>query len=127
MSDVKGGCLCGRIRYEVQGEVDPAMQFTCHCRDCQHVTGTGHARSMGVNKDQISWTNKPKVYQIQHEASVVDTAFCDSCGSPIYKLTSNLPDFVFFHAGSLDEDSILGWRSKQTAFAESRQSWDILD
>lgn len=61
---MKGGCLCGEIRYEVSGEADPQMQFTCHCRDCQQVTGTGHARSMGVMSDAITWTGEPKVYFI---------------------------------------------------------------
>ncbi len=124
---MQGGCLCGEIRYEIAGEVDPQLQFTCHCRDCQQVTGAGHARSMGVADEAISWTGEPRVYQIQHDASVVDTAFCGTCGSPLYKATSNLPGFVFFHAGSLDLVCSAEWQSKQVAFPESRQAWDVLE
>ena len=124
---MKGGCLCGGIRYDVSGEVDPRMQFTCHCRDCQQVTGTGHARSMGVMNGAITWTGEPKVYQIQHDASVVDTAFCSDCGSPLYKATSNLPDFTFFHVGSLDPECSTDWQSRQVAFAESRPVWDVFE
>ncbi|PYJ92998.1 MAG: aldehyde-activating protein [Verrucomicrobia bacterium] len=36
-----GGCSCGAIRYECTAE--PIMMFKCHCRDCQHVTGSGFA------------------------------------------------------------------------------------
>ena len=127
MSDCVGGCLCGSIRYSIDGAPDPAMQFTCHCRDCQQVTGAGHARSMGVAEDAVTWTGKPKVYDIQHEASTVATAFCEHCGSPIYKATTNLSGFIFFHVGSLDPESGQQWSSKQTAFPESRPEWDVLE
>ena len=32
-----GGCLCGDIRYKVNGEV--LGSAACHCRDCQYVCG----------------------------------------------------------------------------------------
>ena len=127
MKHPKGGCLCGAVRYEVAGEVNPDMQFTCHCRDCQQVTGAGHARSMGVAADSVTWFGEPEKYEIQHEESVVDTTFCSKCGSPIYKATSNMPDFIFFHAGSLDLEFGADWSSKATAFPESRQAWDTLE
>ena len=127
MSECKGGCLCGKIQYVIEGTPDPAMQFTCHCRDCQQVTGAGHARSMGVPEDMVKWSGQPKVYNIQHEASTVATAFCEACGSPIYKATTNLPGAIFFHVGSLDPTSSQVWSSKQTAFPESRPAWDVLD
>ena len=127
MATLSGGCLCGNVRYVISGEINPYIQFTCHCRDCQQVTGAGHARSMGVDKSQVSWSSAPKVYQLQHENSVVDSAFCGDCGAPMYKATTGMPDFVFFHLGSLDLDAPHHWSSKQTAYGESRQSWDVLD
>src|SRR5437868_9629295 len=39
-----GGCLCGKIRYEITEA--PQLVYTCHCTDCQRLTGT--AFSMGV-------------------------------------------------------------------------------
>ena len=35
---LKGGCLCGDIRYEVTGPAIFVAQ--CCCRDCQKATGT---------------------------------------------------------------------------------------
>lgn len=126
MADFAGGCLCGAIRYEVDGAADERMQITCHCRDCQQVTGTGHARSMGVPGDSVTWLGEPRVFQIQHEKSVVDSAFCGTCGSPLYKKTSNLPEMIFFHVGSLDPESGQNWRPKLTVYTERRQPWDEL-
>jgi len=32
-----GGCYCGKVRYEAEGE--PMMKAQCHCRECQYITG----------------------------------------------------------------------------------------
>ena len=32
-----GGCYCGAVRYEAEGQ--PLMQAQCHCRECQYITG----------------------------------------------------------------------------------------
>src|SRR5438270_275639 len=33
-----GGCHCGAIRYEITEA--PALVYTCHCTDCQRLTGS---------------------------------------------------------------------------------------
>ena len=39
-----GGCQCGKIRYEITGA--PQLVYTCHCTDCQRITGS--AFSLGI-------------------------------------------------------------------------------
>ena len=39
-----GGCQCGQVRYEITEE--PQSVYTCHCLDCQRLTGS--AFSLGV-------------------------------------------------------------------------------
>lgn len=34
-----GGCACGRVRYRITAE--PYDTGWCHCRVCQHVSGSG--------------------------------------------------------------------------------------
>ena len=41
-----GACLCGSVRYTVQG--DPQRAYHCHCDRCRKATGTGHASNMVV-------------------------------------------------------------------------------
>jgi hypothetical protein len=43
-SPVFGGCLCGAVRYRVEGPVGPANY--CHCADCRRATGS--AFNVGV-------------------------------------------------------------------------------
>jgi hypothetical protein len=33
-----GGCLCDKIRYEITEA--PQSVYTCHCVDCQRLTGS---------------------------------------------------------------------------------------
>jgi hypothetical protein len=44
MSRITGGCLCGAIRYEYDGE--PGAANYCHCADCRRCTGS--AFNIGV-------------------------------------------------------------------------------
>ncbi|MFZ9396672.1 MAG: GFA family protein [Erythrobacter sp.] len=34
----EGGCGCGHVRYQVEG--DPIFVYNCHCYQCQHQTGS---------------------------------------------------------------------------------------
>lgn len=34
----EGGCLCGAVRYRTEGL--PVFTIVCHCRACQHRTGS---------------------------------------------------------------------------------------
>jgi hypothetical protein len=57
--------------------------------------------------------------------NTVESSFCQSCGSPLYKTSSGFPDFVFFHAATLDDPS--QYRPQSVVWTRSRQPWDHLD
>ena len=46
-----GGCLCGKIRYQIEG--DPFDSDYCHCRICQRQTGAPVSAWMDFKKEQI--------------------------------------------------------------------------
>jgi hypothetical protein len=52
-STLKGGCLCGTVKYEVLGE--PKRFYYCHCSGCRKVTGTGHASNLFLQPAQLTW------------------------------------------------------------------------
>jgi hypothetical protein len=55
------GCLCGRVRYTVTG--DPALAGICHCRNCQHYTGSAFETVMGFPADAVNIQGELKTYQ----------------------------------------------------------------
>ena len=40
--ELKGGCYCQNIKYEINGDVKFAQ---CHCRECQYISG-GHPNAI---------------------------------------------------------------------------------
>jgi hypothetical protein len=49
---IKGGCLCGAVRYTA--EADPTSATVCHCRDCQKFTGSAFAAPVRVPKEALT-------------------------------------------------------------------------
>jgi hypothetical protein len=41
-----GGCLCGKIRFEITEE--PQLVYTCHCVDCQRFTSSAFSMAIIV-------------------------------------------------------------------------------
>ena len=60
MSEFKGGCMCGAIRYELQTE--PRLSFLCQCRECQRITGTGHSAEFVVSAKDTMISGELKFY-----------------------------------------------------------------
>ncbi len=117
----EGGCLCGATRYRIAGA--PRFAITCYCRDCQHVSGGGHAPQMAVAQSDLSVTGTLKIHRRKAvSGSDLEFGFCAECGAPLTKATSRAPELVFVYAGSLDDPSILP--EPRPVFEASRQPWD---
>ena len=48
--EIKGGCLCGAVRYTA--EADPTSATVCHCRDCQKFTGPDRLLDLRISDYQ---------------------------------------------------------------------------
>lgn len=124
MSTFKGGCHCGAVRYEAQGE--PQISIHCYCRQCQHLTGAGHASSFALSPAAVTLSGKLSYYTLTADGSnLVDSGFCTTCGSPILKKSSGYPDMVFFHAASLDDPA--QFKPQKVVYTATAQPWDLID
>jgi hypothetical protein len=52
MPDLKGGCLCGDVRYSASG--DPVFTSICHCQQCQKQTGSAFVEVVAVKEGDFS-------------------------------------------------------------------------
>lgn len=117
-----GSCLCGETRYEFAGEAKFAIQ--CYCTDCQHISGAGHLPQVAVSADGFRTTGDLKTYSTQSDAgNRLELSFCGTCGSPLFKTTSKMPDVRFLCAGSMADDVVQDPFNK--VFEDSRRVWDV--
>jgi hypothetical protein len=120
-----GGCLCGAVRYESEGESVFSLQ--CHCRDCQRSSGTAYIAAIRVPAAGFRITKgAPKRYVTQADSgNEITRVFCGDCGSPLYVQVSTRPDIVGIRVGSLDDPS--GFRPEADIFVKSAQPWDHMN
>jgi hypothetical protein len=120
-----GGCLCGAVRYESEG--DPLYSLQCHCRDCQRSSGTAYIAAMRVPASGFRITQgAPKRYLGRADSgNEITRAFCGDCGSPLYVQVSTRPDIVGLRVGTLDDPS--AFRPEADIFVKSAQPWEHLD
>ena len=118
-----GGCACGAIRYEVSAE--PIMMFNCHCRDCQHVTGTAFTGPMIVPAKAFKLLKgTPRFYSTPSLAGGENKrGFCPDCGSPLFGAGDD--EIQGIHASSLDDPSL--FKPQFDIWTSDAQPWDHMD
>jgi len=119
-STLRGGCLCGAVRYEVAGE--PKRFYFCHCSRCRKATGTGHASNLFLQPAALKWLvgeEHVASFKVPEAQRFVNT-FCATCGGRLPRQAAG-SDMVMVPAGSLDDDAPI--RPQANIFADSRASW----
>jgi hypothetical protein len=120
----KGGCACGAVRYEINGE--PVFQNHCQCRDCQQESGTGHGSYLTFMRDGVKLAGEAKGWDIVADSGNVKTrVFCPTCGSPLYLTFKAMPQFIAVHAASLDDPG--RFKPQAITYAARGLAWDKLD
>jgi hypothetical protein len=90
MIDIRaGGCHCGAVRYEVEGE--PLRVGLCHCTDCRKTSGSAFTLYAVWPRSAFRCGSNIATYG--------GRSFCQNCGSRVFSLR---PDEAEIMAGSLD-------------------------
>jgi hypothetical protein len=97
----QGGCLCGAVRYQVNG---PALQTTyCHCEDCRKASGAPAAAWTFFKTGSVEWlVGKPKLVKFAGR----ERSFCGDCGSPLMFFDPSLPDIFEMNTCTLDDPTV---------------------
>lgn len=93
-----GGCLCGSVKYEIEGPLRPVV--ACHCRMCARTSGNfvtatqGYWRKLKLISDEgLKW------YQSSDAAR---RGFCRECGGNLFFHRFE-NERISIMAGSLDQ------------------------
>jgi hypothetical protein len=115
-----GSCLCGEVRFEIEGEFE--RFYLCHCEYCRKDTGSAHAANLFSSSAALRWiSGKEAVRQFDLPATRHSKCFCSRCGSalPLMQLKGEM---LKVPAGSLDSEVRI--RPDAHIFVSSRACWD---
>src|SRR3954454_25137373 len=74
-----GGCYCGAVRYEGEGE--PMMMAQCHCPEGQYITGGSPNVFVAMAPDGFKYTkDAAKQFARKDLEKPVTREFCAECG-----------------------------------------------
>jgi hypothetical protein len=103
---VEGGCYCGAVRYEAEG--DPLFKGQCHCRECQYISGGSVNVVMGMPDAGFSYTKgEPKAFKRGDLDNPVTREFCAECGTHLVSRPVGLPA-ALIKVGTLDDPTVFG-------------------
>ena len=121
---ITGGCACGRVRYEITGDL--GFSFHCHCRKCQRITGTGHASAFVVEAKALALTGTLAYFEQPSDSGhATRSGFCPGCGSPVLNRAERFPESRYIHAATLDDPAL--FKPERVVFRATAQPWDHVD
>jgi ketosteroid isomerase-like protein len=113
-----GGCLCGTVRFEIDGSIGPIT--CCHCSRCRRASGSGYTAAAAVDADAFRVIAGADEV-IEYESSPHNRrAFCSRCGSQLYGRHDDY-SVVRVRAGGLDDDP--GSRVAAHFMMDSKAPW----
>lgn len=117
-----GSCLCGGLRYEIQGEIGGIVQ--CHCRKCRKANGTAFATNAPIQKADFKIVQGEHLLKKFQSTATTQRCFCADCGSPIISIKTETPDVYRLRIGTLD--TALAQTPTQHIFVASKAEWDTI-
>ena len=118
-----GGCLCGAVRYEAEGE--PIYAGHCYCADCRKASGSGFIPFMGFTSDKVSFSGETRQFRSpSFRGGEAVRNSCTVCGSLVFGGVVGVDAQHTIYAGSLDDPG--GFRPAMAIFTRDRPDWVIL-
>jgi len=116
---LRGSCLCGGIRYEIQGEL--RLPLHCHCSMCRKATGTAFRTRASVRSRDFRWVVGEDLLSRYPSSDGDVRTFCGVCGSTLVTFFPNSPEELGLALGTLDDDP--GVRPRLHVHVASKAPW----
>ena len=119
-SAMKGGCLCGAVRFELTQP--PATAGYCHCTRCQRRTGTAASPQARVDGHSLEIEGEGAVTWWRHPEGGFEKGFCSRCGSHLFSRNPDDLQQMSVRLGAFDGDP--GIRPAWRAFVAYAAPWE---
>jgi hypothetical protein len=124
---VRGSCLCGAVRFEID-EVEGPFEL-CHCSRCRRSTGSAFMAGVWVKRAAFRLlAGEERI--AAYDAPILETppayrrSFCSTCGSPLPDIASDF-EWLEVPAGLLDGDP--GIRPDKHLVIGPVAPWHVID
>jgi hypothetical protein len=127
----KAICCCGACAIQVKG--DPVINAVCHCRNCQHRTGSAFGWSAYFPKDRLVATlGAFRTYSVPADVpgreSRQERVFCGTCGTTLFWRSRDRQDLIGIAGGCftdapLPEPTISVENATRCAWVTLPQDW----
>ena len=118
-----GGCLCGAVRFEAQGE--PDFQGYCFCADCKKASGSGFVPFMGFAASAVRISGPARQFKsVSFRGGESVRNFCPTCGGLVFGGIVGVDEQYTLYAGALDDPS--GFQPKVAIFGRDKPDWMVL-
>lgn len=121
---ITGGCLCGKIRYEISAK--PVNTANCHCRTCQKAVGAAYFPAFFVPASALTITGDYKEFaSIAASGNTMYRGFCPECGTSLFGRNSKFTNIRPVSAATLDDPSI--YNPEKDMWVADAQLWDVMN
>jgi hypothetical protein len=122
---ITGGCLCGKVRYEITVDA-PSGVRVCWCRVCQYLSAGGGTVNAIFRKGAMTVAGETAIYtSVADSGAVMHRTFCPACGTPLFSEAEPTPHRIVVRVGTLD-DPELG-KPGGVIWARSAPTWACFD
>ena len=120
----KGSCLCGKVQYEIHGEIKNVLN--CHCPMCRKAHGAAFRTRGGVSPKDFRWVSGEDQVQYYNSSPGQHRSFCRTCGSTLITKYDDESHDYGFPLGTLDTDP--GVKANFHIYVATKAPWyDITD
>jgi hypothetical protein len=85
MTVTRGSCLCGGIKFEIDGPLMSPMN--CYCSQCRKQHGAAFRSRVRVQSKDFRWLQGEDLIKYHESPRGYLRGFCRECGSPIINRT----------------------------------------
>jgi hypothetical protein len=117
---IRGGCLCGAIRYSARGS--PYHITHCHCLDCRRASAAAFVTWASFQRRNFQF-DKGEPGSIIWEGRT--RTFCKECGTPLTFLTDDKAQEIDVTVCSFDQPELV--TPQDHTWTEDRLPWVVLD
>ena len=107
MENLRGGCSCGSVRFELAG--DPLWVLACHCDACKKRTGSAYGVAVMVGNQTVKeFSGKTRTFtRIGDSGNKIQYDFCPDCGTTLRWHVDIVPGRQAFAGGTFDDMNLL--------------------